>query len=107
MKNLVFLLIVLCSINNFSQVEHKDGSYKEYYDNGQLKREGFYKNNNKFSVWKDYYESGQLKKVYTFNNLGLPTGVEQTFSKTGNLVSERTLANSGGLIYKHFYDNII
>lgn len=105
MRNLIFLLIVLCSINNFSQVNHDDGSFKEYYKSGSLKTEGFYKNNNKFSVWKDYYESGQLKKVYTFNNLGQPTGIEQTFSKTGNLVSERTLASSGGLIYKHFYDN--
>jgi antitoxin component YwqK of YwqJK toxin-antitoxin module len=105
MRNLIFLLIVLCSINNFSQVKHDDGSYKEYYKSGSLKTEGFYKNNNKFSVWKDYYESGQLKKVYTFNNYGKPTGIEQTFSKTGNLLSERTLASSGGLLYKHYYDN--
>ena len=105
MRNLIFSLIVLCTINNFSQVKHDDGPYKEYYKSGSLKTEGFYKNNKKFSVWKDYYESGQLKRAYTFNNFGKPTGIEQTFSKTGNLVSERIPASGGGLLYKHYYDN--
>ena len=105
MKNIFKLLFVLYASCMFSQVKHENGPYKEYYDNGQLKREGFYKNDNKFSVWKNYYDTGQLKNIYTFNNNGLPSGIEENYSKNGNLLSEKKLDKNGGLICRRFYDN--
>ena len=105
MKNLFVLLFALSSLFAFSQAKHEDGPYKEYYENGILKKEGYYKNDNKFSTWKDYYDTGQLKKIYTFDNEGESTGVEENYSINGNLISETKPAKGGGLIYKRIYDN--
>lgn len=105
MRNLIFSIILLCTISNFSQVKHGDGIYREYYKTGQLKTEGYYKNNKKFSVWKEYYASGTIKRIYTFKNNGDLTGIEETYAKSGNLVSERKPSENGGFIYRHFYDN--
>jgi len=105
MKNLFVLLFALSSLFAFSQAKHEDGPYKEYYENGILKKEGYYKNDNKFSTWKDYYDIGQLKKIYTFDNEGESTGVEENYSINGNLISETKPAKGGGLIYKRIYDN--
>jgi len=58
-----------------SQNRHPDGPYKEYHENGQLRKEGFYKNDKKFSVWKEYYDNGQLKRVYTFRADGRSSGI--------------------------------
>ena len=105
MKNFTILLFVLCSICAFSQTKHEDGPYKEYYKDGQLKKKGFYKNDNKISIWKDYYENGQVKKVYTYNSNGQLSGIEETYSDDGNLVSETKYSQNGGLISKHYFKN--
>ena len=105
MRVLTVLFFALYSLSVFSQTEQEDGPFKEYFENGQLKREGFYKNDIRFSVWKDYYETGQLKKIYTFDIKGKSTGIEENYSKNGNLISETKLAKGGGLIHKRLYEN--
>lgn len=105
MKNFIFLIFALFSLNVISQTKHEDGPYKEYYKNGILKKEGYYKNEKKFSTWKDYYETGQLKKIYTFDNEGQSSGIEENYSINGNLISETKPAKGGGLLYKRLYDN--
>lgn len=105
MKNLFLLLFILSYLFAFSQAKHEDGPYKEYYDNGLLKKEGYYKNDNKVSSWKDYYDTGQLKKIYTFDNKGQLSGIEENYSINGNLISETKPAKGGGLLYKRIYDN--
>lgn len=105
MKNFIFLIFALYSLNVISQTKHEDGPYKEYYENGILKKEGYYKNDNKFSTWKDYYETGQLKKIYTFDKEGQSSGIEENYSINGNLISETKPAKGGGLLHKRLYDN--
>jgi antitoxin component YwqK of YwqJK toxin-antitoxin module len=105
MKNFIIILFALCSLSIFSQTKHENGPYKEYYDNGILKKEGLYKNDIKIGVWKNYYDTGQLKKIYTFSNDGQSSGIEENYSKNGNLISETKPSKNGGLIYKRFYDN--
>ena len=36
--------------------------HKSHYENGQLKEEGWIKNNKKTAYWKFYYKNGNLKK---------------------------------------------
>lgn len=105
MRNFIFLVFALYSLNVISQTKHKDGPYKEYFENGILKKEGYYKNNIEVGAWKEYYDTGQLRNIYVFNNLGLLTGVEENYSKSGNLISETKPAKGGGLLYKRLYDN--
>lgn len=105
MRNFIIILFLSFTINNFSQIEHEDGIYKEYYGNGQLKKEGLYKNNNKISAWKEYYDSGQLFKISVYNNDGSFSGIEERYSKNGNLISETKKVVRGSLLYKRFYDN--
>ncbi|MCP1226068.1 toxin-antitoxin system YwqK family antitoxin [Sebaldella sp. S0638] len=40
--------------------------YTSYYDNGQILREGNFKNNRKDGIWKEYYKDGKLKSVTEF-----------------------------------------
>lgn len=38
-----------------------DGKYMSFYQNGNIKSEGFYQNNNPTGYWNYYYEGGKLK----------------------------------------------
>ena len=42
--------------------------YEEYYENGQLKNKGTYKNNVPDGVWEEYDKSGRLKSKTTYKN---------------------------------------
>ena len=77
----------------------KDGYYKSWYENGQLKDDGQFQENKKTGEWKSYYENGQQsimanyaedEKVGTWTGwypsgqklqeeLFLPEGGKQTF----------------------------
>lgn len=105
MKNLIIFLVVLYAYSGIAQKEQKDGPYQEYYKNGQLKQEGFYRNNRKVVAWKDYFDTGQLKRIYSFKNEGQPTGIEKAYYKSGNLLSETKRAKNGDLIKKRFHKN--
>lgn len=54
----VFLFFLCYSANLFSQKEY----HKEYYKNGQLKKEGWIINDTKIDYWKFYYKNGNIKK---------------------------------------------
>ena len=41
---------------------------EEYFNNGTLKKEGYYQFGNKQGKWKSYFSSGNLKKEENFNN---------------------------------------
>ena len=56
----------------FNQVDkkgRKQGWWKKYYDNGNLKYTGFFKNDKPAGVLKRYFESGNLKAVMNFDSL--------------------------------------
>ena len=56
MKKLILILLCLPMIG-FGQ----DGPFQDYYENGQLKLEGNFKNGKNDGLWKHYHENGQLK----------------------------------------------
>lgn len=43
--------------------EKKDGKFERYYENGQLRDIGEYKNGEAIGEWKFYDESGKLRKI--------------------------------------------
>ena len=102
MKHFFLLFLALCTFVGFSQ---KHGPVNRYYDNGQLKIAGFYRNNIKIGAWKKYYKNGQLSSTYTYTNKGRLTGVKKSYFKDGHLISETNKLKNGGLITKGYYES--
>ena len=48
--------------------EERHGYWKEYYESGQLRSEGNWKNEERHGYWKEYYESGQLKSERNYKD---------------------------------------
>lgn len=103
MKHLIVLVFVLWSSSSFSQITKKHGPFKDYYKNGQLKKEGFYKKNKKSGIWKDYYNTGELSGTYTYNSKGKRTGLEEKYFKNGNTKSKTTKFKEDSLITQAYY----
>lgn len=109
-----------------------DGIYKEYYENGKIKTEGFYKNceyktnyisiytslqtcgriNNNDSInagkyhgtWKSYYENEVLKSVFNYH-CGFLQGNNYTYYENGNIESIE-FYNGGNLLTSiEYYEN--
>ena len=57
-------LLLLISLSLFSQEKY----IKKYYDNGQIKEEGWLKDTQNNSCWKTYYRNGILKKEGSFKD---------------------------------------
>jgi antitoxin component YwqK of YwqJK toxin-antitoxin module len=45
-----------------------EGPYRMYYENGTLKQEGQYLNNELVGAWRAYHDNGQLKEEVLFEN---------------------------------------
>ena len=130
---LIGILALLGIINEIQKVyylnnPHKDskekGISKDYYENGNLKIEGFYKNDKlewskKYAgngtlikeqfkekgISKDYYENGNLKAEAPFKG-GKREGISKHYYEDGNLQVEAPFKN-GKLegIWKHYHKN--
>lgn len=104
----------------------KNGYNKVYFDNGNIKYEGYYKLNKLDSISKSYYESGLLKNISNYLNDEL-SGSRKTFFESGNLkvdgnykagklhgdlktyfengiLKRNDVYNEGDLVSGHFYD---
>ncbi len=68
----------------------KDGDWKEYYDNHQLKVNGKFNNDVKIGKWIFYYDNGQVQQSGEYNNKGLPTGEWKWYYASGKLLREET-----------------
>lgn len=53
------------SIINFNN-NKKDGEFKEFYKNNQIKTKGQFLLNNKIGIWKEYYEDSKLKSILLY-----------------------------------------
>ena len=85
MKTLIYIfLVVFFSQLSFAQ---KDGTYKKYHDNGQLKTLGQYKNKKRIGKWKSFYETGELSSIYSYTN-GELNKISKSFYKDSSLKSE-------------------
>lgn len=75
-----------------------DGPYQDYYDSGELKEEGQYKNNKRIGEWKMYYKNGQVSKAFSYND-GKYNDASITYYDNG-IVSNKTELENG--VYVNF-----
>ncbi|WP_040560083.1 hypothetical protein U8527_20470 [Kordia algicida OT-1] len=99
MKN---LFLIICFSVTFSVSGQKEYE-KTYYDNGQMKEEGWVKNDVKTKYWKFYYPNGALKKEGRFKN-GKPTKYWYFYRENKTKKSEGHYVNGVKSKWWLFYD---
>jgi antitoxin component YwqK of YwqJK toxin-antitoxin module len=65
-----------------------DGTYKEYYPNGQLFCEGQYKRGRQHGEWTYYFDNGKVNRKANFNE-GKPDGPRDVYRADGTLSAKR------------------
>ena len=84
----------------------KDGVWKEFYLDANLRSEGSYEKGKKIGAWKFYYPDGKIEQEGTYNRQGNLDGTWRWYYETGNLWREQTYIN--GLeegIYSEYDEN--
>lgn len=61
------------------------GEYKEFFEDGSLKRKGAFKKGIKHGEWKEWHPNGQLKEVADWQK-GEKHGVYISFDSMGNVI---------------------
>ena len=61
------VILILVSIS-FSFSQEKNGSFQEFFETGELRQEGQYKNGKRFGEWKNYYKNGNISTVHTYSD---------------------------------------
>lgn len=72
-----------------SYVGKKNGYYTMYYQGGQLKERGFYKDDVKVDMFEQYHENGQLKEKGNFKD-GFKDGLWEYYQINGSLNIKET-----------------
>ena len=104
MKYFFTIILFLLSVQiSKAQDVQPDGPHKEYYDSGELKKEGQYKNKKRVGEWKRYYKSGQVSKIYSYDN-GNYNKEEISYYESG-IVSNKTEMEDGILVHFGYYEN--
>ena len=79
--------------------DKKDGYYTSFYQNGNKKTEGLFKNGAKDELWVEYYENGSMEKKH-FYTKDKKTG-EYTYYHSNGVIEEKGTYledNSNGLV---------
>ena len=86
----------------------KEGNWKEYYPDAQLKAIGYYRNDNKQGEWKYYYPNGQLEQIGKFVN-GKPDSIWNWYYQSGELLREEHFYNglADGLLTEFSQDGLV
>ena len=103
MKQFLSILLILISFQlSFSQ-DKPDGPYKEYYDSGELKVEGHYKNNKRNGELKRYYKNGQVSSEFSYNK-GKINKERKSYYKDG-IISNKTEKVGNDYINYGYYES--
>lgn len=81
-----------------------EGTFKKFYSNGNKRVEGRYSENTRVSVYKEYYKNGQLKLSYNYSPIGKFEGKQTRYRMNGFPLSEYTYYE-GKLVGKRFWRN--
>ncbi|RYE15019.1 MAG: hypothetical protein EOP45_18905, partial [Sphingobacteriaceae bacterium] len=81
-----------------------EGTIKEWYDNGNLKSERHYKSRKQAGTWKEWFEEGSLKTVYHFDDAGQLAGQMISYFDNGQKKAEQNYLNGQpeGYGYTHW-----
>ena len=97
------------------ELEYKDGSrdilngpFKEYFEDGKIKTEGFYENNKWHGLIKDYNSDGLIIAETMMRN-GIENGEDISYHNNGNLKQKATKENGilNGLVQVYNEDGIL
>ena len=82
------------------------GVEKRFYENGQSKYTGNFKDGEQVGLWKFYFDSGQLRSKGTFKN-GKPDGLIEQYYENGQLQSKKNYKDGQILdqLMESFYDD--
>lgn len=98
MKFLITIFLLLLSLQFSVGQSYKNGSFKDYYDSGELKTVGQYYLNIKVGTWKNYHKNGNVSNIYSYKD-GKRNMEKTSYFKNG-IVSLKTELEEG--IYVHF-----
>ena len=102
MKYTINLLLVLVFSLQFLYAQ-KDGAFIDYYDSGELKTEGHYKNKKRIGNWTSYYKSGQISSLYSYTD-GKRDVEYIAYHKNGKL-KVKTQIENGKSISRGYYES--
>lgn len=71
----------------------KDGPWKEFYEEGQLRAEGMYSLGKRIGRWRFYHENGSVEQEGTYNNQGNAEGAWKWYYDNGNVLREESFRN--------------
>ncbi|WP_407556069.1 energy transducer TonB [Winogradskyella sp. 4-2091] len=101
MKYLITLTVFLFTFQfTIAQIQ-PDGPYKEFYDSGELKKEGQYKNKKRVGKWKQYHKNGQVSRIYSYTN-GKFDKEEMSYYENGVLSHKIELEDGVYVNFRYF-----
>ncbi len=85
---------------------YKQGKWNEFYETGELRAEGNYKNNEKIGLWKWYYKNGKLDQIGSYIVGEQTDGDWKWYFENGKIMMEETFykGKPDGL-YKEYSDS--
>lgn len=83
-----------------------NGPYKVYYENGKVEEQGVWKNNRNIGDFKRYHPNGKVAQNFNFNTSGKREGKQQYYYENGQIMIEGNWDSgkeSGELV--EYYEN--
>ena len=102
MKHLL-LFLFLTSILAVQAQDKPDGPYKDYYDSGELKVVGQYKNKKRVGSWKSYHKNGAVSGTYSYTNG--KRNKESIYYYEDGSVKSKTEKEGGYFIKRVYYES--
>ena len=101
---------IFCIRNPIKWILYKfgklNGIFKSYYENGAIKSEGYFKDNNRKGFWKFYFQNGKVKQKSNYR-YGKLRGYFRSYYINGQTKSEGNfidIEEKQGL-WKYYYKN--
>ena len=73
--------------SNFNSKGELDGIQTTFFNNGKISTIKTYKNGKRNGLWKKYYKNGNLKSKITFDNNGKENGTHTRYTESGKILS--------------------
>ncbi|MBW6491448.1 MAG: toxin-antitoxin system YwqK family antitoxin [Lentimicrobium sp.] len=84
----------------------REGAWKEFYEDGQLRSEGVYRNGNRIGKWRFYHPDGALEQEGNYNNQGNTNGLWKWYYSNGLVLREENFLNGNSEgIFTEFDEN--
>ena len=78
----------------YDEANKEQGPWKEYYQNGQMKAKGTYKDGKRIGEWVFYHPTGKVEQKGVYDNKGRAQGVWKWYYEDGKLLREENYLNN-------------